>query len=90
MKAVAALPDGYREIYSVDLKNDNRDFAKPDTNIRILGLGRAILDGGNYNGLSERNSLKDGMPYIGLYSKATPNLYVATGFQKWGMSTSMA
>lgn len=32
----------------------------------------------------------DGMPYIGQYSKATPNLYVATGFQKWGMSTSMA
>lgn len=32
----------------------------------------------------------DGMPYIGPYSNATPNLYVATGFQKWGMSTSMA
>jgi len=32
----------------------------------------------------------DGMPYIGQYSKATPNLYVATGFQKWGMSTAMA
>ena len=32
----------------------------------------------------------DGMPYIGQYSKATPNLYVATGFQKWGMSGSMA
>lgn len=31
----------------------------------------------------------DGMPYIGQYSKATPDLYVATGFQKWGMSTSM-
>jgi glycine/D-amino acid oxidase-like deaminating enzyme len=31
----------------------------------------------------------DGMPYIGHYSKATPNLYVATGFQKWGMSSSM-
>ncbi len=31
----------------------------------------------------------DGMPYIGRYSKATPDLYVATGFQKWGMSTSM-
>lgn len=31
----------------------------------------------------------DGMPYIGNYSKATPHLYVATGFQKWGMSTSM-
>lgn len=32
----------------------------------------------------------DGMPYIGSYSKATPNLYVATGFQKWGMSSAMA
>lgn len=32
----------------------------------------------------------DGMPYIGRYSNATPDLYVATGFQKWGMSTSMA
>lgn len=31
----------------------------------------------------------DGMPYIGRYSSATPYLYVATGFQKWGMSTSM-
>lgn len=32
----------------------------------------------------------DGMPYIGNYSRSTPNLYVVTGFQKWGMSTAMA
>ena len=32
----------------------------------------------------------DGMPYIGRYSKGTPNLYVATGFGKWGMSSAMA
>ena len=31
----------------------------------------------------------DAMPYIGQYSKSTPDLYVATGFQKWGMTTSM-
>ena len=31
----------------------------------------------------------DGLPYIGRYSAATPNLYVATGFNKWGMTTSM-
>ena len=31
----------------------------------------------------------DGMPYIGHYSKHTPNLYVATGFNKWGMTGSM-
>lgn len=31
----------------------------------------------------------DDMPYIGQYSRATPDLYVATGFGKWGMTTSM-
>lgn len=31
----------------------------------------------------------DSMPYIGLYSKSTPDLYVATGFNKWGMTSSM-
>ena len=32
----------------------------------------------------------DGIPYIGQYSKRTPNLYVITGFNKWGMSNAMA
>lgn len=32
----------------------------------------------------------DGIPYIGRYSKNTPDLYVATGFNKWGMTSSMA
>ncbi len=31
----------------------------------------------------------DSMPYIGQYSKATPNIYVATGFNKWGMTGCM-
>jgi len=31
----------------------------------------------------------DELPYIGPYSKATPNLFVATGFNKWGMTSSM-
>lgn len=35
-----------------------------DHNIRIIGVGSAVLDGGNYNGLSERNSCKDGRPHI--------------------------
>ena len=29
------------------------------------------------------------VPYIGEYSKGTENLYVATGFNKWGMTSSM-
>ena len=32
----------------------------------------------------------DGVPYIGRYSAGTENLYVATGFNKWGMTGSMA
>ena len=31
----------------------------------------------------------DSMPYIGQYSKNTPGLFVATGFQKWGMTSAM-
>jgi len=31
----------------------------------------------------------DGIPYIGQYSRCTPGLYVATGFNKWGVTSSM-
>jgi hypothetical protein len=31
----------------------------------------------------------DGVPYIGPYSRRTEGLYVATGFNKWGMTSSM-
>jgi glycine/D-amino acid oxidase-like deaminating enzyme len=32
----------------------------------------------------------DDVPYIGIHRKSSPNLYVATGFNKWGMTSSMA
>ena len=31
----------------------------------------------------------DGIPYIGAYGKNTTGLYVATGFNKWGMTSAM-
>ena len=31
----------------------------------------------------------DSVPYIGNYSANTPDLYVATGFNKWGMTSAM-
>ncbi len=31
----------------------------------------------------------DSIPYIGYYSKNTPDMYVAAGFNKWGMTSSM-
>lgn len=32
----------------------------------------------------------DSIPYIGKYSKNTPDLYVISGFNKWGMTSAMA
>ena len=32
----------------------------------------------------------DGIPYIGKYSRSGGELYVATGFNKWGMTSAMA
>ncbi|MEE1019168.1 MAG: FAD-dependent oxidoreductase, partial [Acutalibacteraceae bacterium] len=32
----------------------------------------------------------DDLPYVGHYSKNTPNWYVITGFNKWGMTNAMA
>lgn len=32
----------------------------------------------------------DGIPYIGNYSARTKNMYVAAGFNKWGMTSAMA
>lgn len=32
----------------------------------------------------------DDVPYIGQYAGSTPDLYVATGFNKWGMTNAMA
>jgi glycine/D-amino acid oxidase-like deaminating enzyme len=31
----------------------------------------------------------DGIPYIGVHRKSAPNIYVATGFNKWGMTGTM-
>jgi len=31
----------------------------------------------------------DEIPYIGRFSASTPDMYVATGFKKWGMTSSM-
>lgn len=31
----------------------------------------------------------DDIPYIGQYAESTPNIFVATGFNKWGMTNAM-
>lgn len=43
-----------------------------------------------YNWATQDCMTLDGAPYIGAYSSGTDGLYVATGFNKWGMTSSMA
>lgn len=45
-------------------RNQSCGSGECDRNIVIEGSGRVILDGGNYNGLSEKTSMKDGNPHI--------------------------
>ena len=41
-----------------------------------------------YKWMTEDCISLDKIPYIGEFSKFLPNMYVATGFKKWGMTTS--
>lgn len=43
---------------------EETDLEKEQHDINIIGIGNALLDGGEYNGLSESNSDKDGRPSI--------------------------
>ena len=45
-------------------KDISHTTAGEQKNITLRGIGNAILDGGTYNGLSEKNSLQDGRPHI--------------------------
>ena len=61
------MADGVFSNMFVNENHDTETGLTPegtDRNISIIGRGEAILDGGLYNGLSERNGNKDGMPPI--------------------------
>ncbi len=49
-------------------KNHDTEIGKTikgrDINIKIKGINNPIIDGGNYNGLSEKNHNRDGLPPI--------------------------
>ncbi len=57
------LADGvYSNIFSTEYPLGG--VCQHKENISIIGQNGAILDGGIYNGLSEKNSCKDGLPHI--------------------------
>jgi len=56
-----------------------RDFAK-----RHLGPVKIIAEWATQDCMT-----LDNIAYIGRYSKNTPDIFVATGFNKWGMTTAL-
>ncbi len=58
---------------------DVKNFAKhhyPDAGLKYMWAAQDCMS-------------LDSVPYIGKYSSSTPDLYVATGFNKWGITSSM-
>lgn len=61
------MADGVYSNMFNNLRHDTqegRTVAGTDHNISIIGKNGAIIDGGTYNGLSEKNHSKDGLPPI--------------------------
>lgn len=60
------LVDGvFCNIFCNSLAYEKTLYAENEqSDIHIIGRGRAVLDGGNHNGLVERTSLTDGFPHI--------------------------
>lgn len=61
------MADGSFDNMFVNANHDTilgRTVDGTDRNISILGRNGAVLDGGTYNGLSEKNHSRDGMPPI--------------------------
>ena len=73
--AYLVLADGiYANMFASETILEGKGKTRADgiENVIIKGVGNAVLDGGNYNGLHEKNCCKDGRPHI---SKNTTMLF---------------
>ena len=59
-------------------------------NLRQFAQEIYTLEDIPYRWSTQDCSTLDGVPYTGHLTSGTPNLYVATGFEKWGMTNSTA
>lgn len=65
--------------------SSGQGFAAPDNFIRQY-YPRAKI---KYSWANQDCISLDGIPYIGRYSPSLPQVYLASGFNEWGMTTSM-
>lgn len=66
----------------------NVDIERSYTNLENFIKGIYPNANIKYKWMTEDCVSLDKIPYIGEFSNFLPNMYVATGFKKWGMSTS--
>lgn len=71
---------------SGEKENENDSYEKLETFLNTYFKGSKIVSKWS----TQDCMTYDKIPYIGLYSKSVDNLYVATGFKKWGMTHSAA
>ena len=71
--------------------NDRRTATKGPTYENIVKFSKdTFLDSEFISSWSNEDCITlDGIPYVGYYSKKSKNLFVATGFNLWGMTSSM-
>lgn len=70
---------------------DHRTGKKGGCWEELRAFARRYFPGANekYHWATQDCMTLDGVPYIGAYSPKTEGVYVATGFNKWGMTSSM-
>lgn len=87
------LPDGGELVLVVGEHHNTGQ--SPDTSVHYQNLLETAeslftLDEVLYRWSAQDYITMDQVPYIGSLSPDTPGIYVATGFRKWGISTSVA
>lgn len=57
---------------------------------RLQDFARECYEGAEISHIWSNQDIitHDGLPFIGRYSRSTPRIFVATGFNKWGMTLS--
>jgi glycine/D-amino acid oxidase-like deaminating enzyme/nitrite reductase/ring-hydroxylating ferredoxin subunit len=58
------------------------------TNLKNFAENTYTLEKVLYRWSAQDYGTLDGLPYVGRLTSKTPNIYVATGFNKWGMTNS--
>ena len=72
------------------VKFNNQAQFNPLKFLKVISEELVIYENTRAMEIKEKEVVTDkGIPYIGRYSKNTPQIYVATGFNKWGKSWSL-